>query len=205
MMVLGNTTAVRSGTAHGGSDEGVTADRLARLVRDLGDRSFARRETASRDLAAIGEPARVALTQATTDPDPEVARRARAVLDGLTARAHAAAAKKELDRWQGEWTGNGGQRLVFQGDRRMWGDGGPSAFDEGPARRVVIVAVGEKAVQADLVIGDPAEGGVPGNFPPGRRHPPILRDVRPGPPDRVPPYGYQRLRPLEAVEKIAVL
>jgi uncharacterized protein (TIGR03067 family) len=159
LMVLGNMTSVRSGTAYGGSDDGGSAGRMARLVRELGDRSFARREAASRALAAIGEPARAALIKATTDPDPEVARRARAALDGLTARAQAAAAKTELDRWQGEWTGNGGQRLVFRGDRWMWGDGGPSVFDEGTARRVVIVAVGEKVVQADLVVGDPAEGG----------------------------------------------
>src|SRR5262245_65865706 len=110
--------------SHGDPGKGAMPDRIAALVRQLGHRSFAKREEASRDLAAIGEPARPALTTATADPDPETARRARQGLDGLDARALVAAAKKELDRWQGEGTGNGSQKFIGEGDRWGWGQAG---------------------------------------------------------------------------------
>jgi hypothetical protein len=134
-------------------------DEIDRLVRQLGDRSFARREAASRELAVIGEPARAALTTATTDPDPEIGRRARLVLDGLAARALAAASRKELARWEGEWIGNGGQKFVVKGDRWAWGEAGPWALDKRKLNPVVIVEVWEKTVQADLLVGDPANDG----------------------------------------------
>jgi hypothetical protein len=41
-----------------------------------------------------------------------------------------AAAKKDLAKWEGEWTGNGGQRFIVKGDRWMWGDGSPWMFDD---------------------------------------------------------------------------
>jgi hypothetical protein len=134
------------------------ADRMPRLIRQLGDDRYARREAASRELDAIGEPARAALTRAAADPDPEVGRRARQLLDRLAVRAMAAAAQKELDRWQGEWTGNGGQKFVVRGDRWAWGQGGSWTLDESHQNRVLIVAVGEKIVQADLVVADPVNG-----------------------------------------------
>jgi HEAT repeat protein len=54
------------------------ADRreVQRLVRQLGDQSFAQRKRASRALIARGTPALGALKQALQDPDPEIARRA---------------------------------------------------------------------------------------------------------------------------------
>jgi len=130
-----------------------------RLVRQLGHRSFAKREEASRDLATLGEAARAALTRAATDPDPEIGRRARQLLEGLDARALAAAAEKELARWQGEWTGNGGQKFLVKGDRWAWGTAGTWALDEQTANRLLIVGVGEKLIHADLLVGDPANGG----------------------------------------------
>lgn len=135
-------------------------ERIAALIRDLGDPKFAKREAATRDLAIVGEPARAALTKATGDFDPEVSRRARSVLGTLDARVLAAAAKKELARWEGEWIGNGGQKLVFKGDRWAWGVSGSWTVDERNGNLVVIVAVEEKVVRADLVVGDPAKGVV---------------------------------------------
>jgi len=133
-------------------------DRVARLVRQLGDRSFGNREAASRELAAVGEPARPALIKAAADADAEVARRARLLLDGLDARALAAAARKELARWEGEWTGNGGQRFLVKGDRWAWGAAGPQAIDERNWHTVLVVAVTDKLVQADMVVTDPLNG-----------------------------------------------
>src|SRR5262249_11250034 len=134
-------------------------DRMDRLIRQLGHRSFAKREEATRELAAIGEPARATLAKASADPDAEIGRRARQVLDSLDARALAAAAKKELDRWQGEWTGNGGQKFLVEGDRWAWGQAGTWTLDERTANRVLIVRVSEKLIFADMVVGDPANEG----------------------------------------------
>src|SRR6185436_2100815 len=73
--------------------------------------------------------------------------------------ALAAAAEKELARWQGEWTGNGGQKFLVKGDRWAWGTAGTWTLDEQTANRLLIVGVGEKLIHADLMVGDPANGG----------------------------------------------
>jgi hypothetical protein len=54
--------------------------RLAELVRRLGDRSYAVRETATAELARTGAPARPMLRDGLQSPDPEVTRRARIAL-----------------------------------------------------------------------------------------------------------------------------
>jgi formylglycine-generating enzyme required for sulfatase activity len=56
------------------------AERIAALVRQLGDDRFARREEAVRELEKIGEPAIDALRKARYDRDPEVRRRVAEVL-----------------------------------------------------------------------------------------------------------------------------
>jgi uncharacterized protein (TIGR03067 family) len=78
-------------------------DRIAALVRQLGDKEFAKRETATRDLDAIGEPAREALKKAAAGEDAEVRERAKKVLGSLDVRARAAAAKADLEKLQGTW------------------------------------------------------------------------------------------------------
>ena len=60
---------VAMGAARVDPDESASKDGMDRLVRQLGHRSFAKREEASRELMAIGEPARAALTKAAADPD----------------------------------------------------------------------------------------------------------------------------------------
>jgi hypothetical protein len=77
------------------------AERIAALVRQLGDEDFARREAASRELARVGEPALAALRQATAvSDDPEVRLRA-----GLLAEAIEADQPffngKDLSGWRG--------------------------------------------------------------------------------------------------------
>ena len=86
-----------------GAGEGAQRDRIAALVRQLGDREFAKREAASKELDAIGEPALDALRKAATDDDAEVRRRAAKVLGAITGRLRAAAAKKDLAKLQGTW------------------------------------------------------------------------------------------------------
>ncbi len=58
-------------------------DRILALVQKLGDNDFDTRERAKKDLAAEGEVALPILGQAVTNPDPEVAARAKECLDQI--------------------------------------------------------------------------------------------------------------------------
>ncbi|HKB05420.1 MAG TPA: TIGR03067 domain-containing protein [Gemmataceae bacterium] len=80
-----------------------TPERIAELVRQLGDKEFAKREAAGKELDAIGEPAREALKTAVASGDAEVRERARKVLDSLDVRVRIAAGKKDLEKLQGTW------------------------------------------------------------------------------------------------------
>jgi len=86
-----------------GADKEATPERIAVLIRQLGDKEFAKREAASKELDAIGEPARDALKKAAAGDDAEVRERALKVLDSLDAKVRAAAAKKDLEKLQGTW------------------------------------------------------------------------------------------------------
>jgi hypothetical protein len=66
--------------------EPADADRLGRLIAELGDAKFAAREAATRALAELGEQARPALAEAArASTSPEVVERARKVLGELPA------------------------------------------------------------------------------------------------------------------------
>ncbi len=78
-------------------------ERVARLVKQLGHKEFAKREAASKELDAIGEPALKALRKAATDDDAEIRQRAAKIVGDITGRIRAAAAKKELEKLQGTW------------------------------------------------------------------------------------------------------
>jgi HEAT repeat protein len=65
------------------------ADRLRKLVAQLGDDSFTVRELASRQLVGIGARARKVLTEALKDPDVEVSRRAQECLKQIEQGASA--------------------------------------------------------------------------------------------------------------------
>ncbi len=80
-----------------------TPDRVARLVKQLGHKMYAKREEASKELDAIGEPALGALRKAATAPDAEVRQRAAKLVGAITGRIRAAAAEKELAKLQGTW------------------------------------------------------------------------------------------------------
>jgi uncharacterized protein (TIGR03067 family) len=75
-------------------------DRVAGLVRQLGHDRYAQREEASRQLVAIGEAALGPLRKATSDPDPEVGRRARLVIQAIAARV----TRRELEKLEGTWS-----------------------------------------------------------------------------------------------------
>jgi Tfp pilus assembly protein PilF len=58
-----------------------TKEQVARWIKELGDDSYATREAASKRLWEAGEAAEAAVFDATKSPDPEVARRARALMN----------------------------------------------------------------------------------------------------------------------------
>src|SRR5262245_35424496 len=89
--------------AHAGRGKEATAERIASLIRQLGDDEFKIREAASKALDAIGEPALGALRKATSDDDLEIRTRAGRIVRAITGRIRAAAAKKELEKLQGAW------------------------------------------------------------------------------------------------------
>src|SRR3954468_24587439 len=68
-------------------------ERIARLIGQLGDLNFAKREAASKELDPIGEPALGALRKAASHDDPEVLSRAERVSQAVVGRMRAAAAK----------------------------------------------------------------------------------------------------------------
>jgi uncharacterized protein (TIGR03067 family) len=137
------------------SDKHADAARIAGLIKQLGEDSFAGREAASRELTAIGEPARAALRNAAaTSTDAEIRRRAEQV-----ARDIAAAAKTELAKWAGAWEESRGTTLYINGDRWSWTTKGAKPTYGNTIR---IVAVQEKMTLADMVVGEegPRKGKV---------------------------------------------
>ena len=63
--------------------DGGDADRIKKLVTDLGSEDFETRESASAQLAALGGRAKALLREATGDPDVEVSRRAKDCLQKI--------------------------------------------------------------------------------------------------------------------------
>jgi hypothetical protein len=86
------------------SGEAATSDRVAALIKQLGDDAFAKRETASKELEDIGEPALPALRKAaTSSEDPEIRRRAERISQSIATRAADAAIKRRLAAFKGKW------------------------------------------------------------------------------------------------------
>jgi len=129
----------------GQPDAAADAERVARLIRQLGDDDFEKRDAASKELDAIGEPAAAALRQAAKSAaDPEVRRRAEGVLQAQAGRA----AKREFDKLQGAWSlvayetdgrrvkgEDDGHRFTFTGEKWSLRVGG-QVFQAGTVTRV---------------------------------------------------------------------
>ncbi|HYF01522.1 MAG TPA: PDZ domain-containing protein [Planctomycetota bacterium] len=69
--------------------------RIEQLVKELGSETYAAREKADQELRKLGADAVPALKQAAADPDPERARRARAILEQLEKKPSRPAPKVE--------------------------------------------------------------------------------------------------------------
>src|SRR5262245_54547535 len=102
--VVGVLLLALPGALLGDPPDGSMADRVVQLVKQLGHPEFAKREAASKQLEAIGEPALEALRKAAnSDDDPEIQRRAVQIVWAVTGPMRAAAARRELEKLQGTW------------------------------------------------------------------------------------------------------
>jgi hypothetical protein len=92
------------GSPRGDSGTAAESDRVAALIKQLGDNRFAKREAASKELEDIGEPALAALRKAATSRDDlEIRRRAERIIQTITTRAADAAIQRELAAFKGKW------------------------------------------------------------------------------------------------------
>jgi uncharacterized protein (TIGR03067 family) len=153
------------------SDPGTETEteRIARLIKQLGDDSFEKREAASRELDAIGEPALAALRKAAASgDDPEIRRRAEKIVGDIAARRLAVAAKKEIEGLQGTWyststeyagmrqTGEErGARHIIMADRWENKDG-ETVLQSG---KLNVVEVSDKLVKVDFIVTEGALKG----------------------------------------------
>jgi hypothetical protein len=120
------------------------AERIAGLIKQLGDDEFAMREAAGKALEAIGEPALGALRKAAASrDDPEIRRRAEGIIQTLTARRETT----ELLKWRGTWRRSDGIQVAIEGYKWTW-------FVDGKAHasgNIKIVAIQEDKTKADFV------------------------------------------------------
>jgi hypothetical protein len=152
--MVGMVMLVTTGILRGDDDKETVAARVARLIGQLGNDRFAKREAASKELAAIGEPALDSLRQAAaSNHDPETRLRARRVLRVILKRV----GQKELATWAGFWKTPAGEWMEIRGDR--WSSGAPrSATYSG---RIGIVEVGRTRTAADLTVEQgPSKGQI---------------------------------------------
>jgi transposase len=111
------------GSLRGNSGKAAKSDRVATLIKQLGDDAFATREAASKELVDIGEPALPALRKAATSSDDlEIRRRAERIIQAIATRAANAASKRQLAAFKGKWnvefTNGVKERCQIRTDRR---------------------------------------------------------------------------------------
>src|SRR5262245_61390835 len=144
LLILAGTTLVGSASTLRDADRDVTTERVASLIKQLGDPKFARREAAFKELVAIGEPALDALRKATASNDPEVRTRAERVIASIAAHT----GERELTKLAGYWKTADGVWLEISGDR--WSSATPTW---GPVRgRIWVGEVGKSCVAADMFV-----------------------------------------------------
>ena len=143
----------RAGNLKGDSGKQAANAKIDRLIKQLGDDDFAKREAASKELDALGEPALPALRKAAAaSADLEIQRRAEQAVRAINARV----GKKELAKWEGTWMTKDRVYLKLSGAR--FSSGTPT-FGPGSGT-ITIVEVGDKVTFADLVNDEgPLKGG----------------------------------------------
>ena len=152
----------QSGALRGEASTETEADRIIRLIGQLGDDAYAKREAASRELEAIGEPALAALRKAAAASDDiEIRVRAEKIARGISA-------KKEIASLQGTWHSmstetdgvrqsgeNKADRHFFSGDEWTCKDGETIV----QTATIKIVEASDKLVKIDFLITDGSRKG----------------------------------------------
>ena len=144
VLVLAGTSSIGAASALGEPDMDVSAERVAGLIKQLGDKRFARREAAGKELVAIGEPALDALRKASTSQDPEVRTRIERTIGSITATG----CERELTKMDGYWKTADAVWLKIDGNR--WSSATPTW---GPNGGVMwVVEKGQSFVAADMLV-----------------------------------------------------
>lgn len=92
------------GSPRENAGQAATSDRIAALIKQLGDDEFTKREAATKELTDIGEPALAALRKAaTSSADLETRRRAERIIQTIETRAAEAAIQRQLAAFKGKW------------------------------------------------------------------------------------------------------
>jgi hypothetical protein len=86
VLLTAGAVTLRLQPGQGDPAEETSKDRLTSLIRQLGDRKFAKREQAGKELEALGGEALPALRKATASDDPEIRRRADSLIRAITHR-----------------------------------------------------------------------------------------------------------------------
>jgi uncharacterized protein (TIGR03067 family) len=161
-VVVGILLIAQAATLAADSGKKKEAEKIDRLIEQLGDDDFEKREAASNELDSIGEPAASALRKAVaSSQDAEIRRRAETIIGAIAARALAAAAKKEIAALQGTWystssecagmrqTGEErGARHVITADR--WENKhGETVLQSGTLK---VIEVSDKLVKIDFIV-----------------------------------------------------
>jgi uncharacterized protein (TIGR03067 family) len=160
--VIGILLTTQPAALRGDPAKETEAEKIARLIRQLGDDAFAEREAASKELDAIGEPALGALRQAAaSSDDAEIRQRAGRLVQGIAGRLLAVAAKKEIAALQGTWystlTETAGMRQsgedkadrhIVTGDQWVCKNGA-AVVQTGT---LSVTEVGDKLVKIDFII-----------------------------------------------------
>ena len=157
LAVFGTMLASHTGLLRGDSDRETEADRITRLIQQLGDDAFGKREAAGEELTAIGEPALAPLRKAAaTNDDFEIRQRAAMIVRTI-------AAKQEIAGLQGTWHStstetdgvrqsgeNKADRHFFSGDQWTCKNGETVV----QTATIKIVEVTDKLVKIDFLIHD---------------------------------------------------
>jgi uncharacterized protein (TIGR03067 family) len=167
--VIGTILIYPAGVLRGEGTNETEGGRITRLIQQLGDDDFAKREGASKELGAIGEPALAALRKAAASSDDiEIRVRAEMIVREIAARRLAIAARKEIEGLQGTWHSmsteidgvrqsgeNKADRHFFSGDQWTCKDGETVV----QTATVKIVEASGELVKIDFLITDGSRKG----------------------------------------------
>jgi hypothetical protein len=113
-----------AGALQGDPGKETEPERIARLIKQLGDNAFVKREAASRELQALSEVLPALRQAALFSDDPEIRQRAARILQTIAAREAEVVANAELAKWAGRWRRSDGAELLIKNNQWTWFDNG---------------------------------------------------------------------------------